>query len=211
MPQMSTKARTATTARKVVGSLGVIGAAAAVAGLGTFGAFTDSTTPVTTQVTAGSVDINLAQAGATVPVTTAGFLPGDSMSRAVTLSNDGDSALASVNLDVTTSTSPASVLTTDALHGLQLSLKSCTVPWTQGTNSTGAPTYACTGGTERNLGTGPAVSSRQLDNPASLTAGSKDYLVFTISLPTSADNKFQKQTAALSLTFSALQRTGTAR
>ncbi|MGY1823918.1 TasA family protein [Geodermatophilus sp. SYSU D00079] len=210
---MSTTART-TTARKIVGSLGVIGAAAAVAGLGTFGAFTDSTTPVSTEVTAGKVDINLATAGATIPVTTTGFVPGDSLSRAVTLSNDGDSALASVDLAVTTSTSPASILTTDALNGLQLALKSCTVPWTQTatTTATGtAYTYACTGGTERNLGTGAAVSNRTLDNPASLAAGGKDYLVFTVSLPSSADNRFQKQTAKLDLTFSAIQRTGTAR
>ncbi|MGY1636214.1 TasA family protein [Geodermatophilus sp. SYSU D00742] len=205
---MSTKPRTTT--RKVVGSLGVVGVAAAVAGLGTFGAFTDSTTPVSTQVTTGHVDINLAVPSAAIPVTTAGFLPGDSLSRAVTLSNDGDSALSSVNLAVTTSTSPANMLTTDTTNGLQLSLKSCSVPWTQ-TLTAGAPTYACTGGTERNLGSGPAVSNRQLDNPDSLTAGKKDHLVFTISLPTSADNTFQKQTAALSLTFSAQQRTGTAR
>jgi hypothetical protein len=207
---MSTKART-TTARKVVGSLGVIGAAAAVAGLGTFGAFTDSTTPVSTEVTAGNIDINLAQTGASIPVTTSAFVPGDSMSRAVTLSNDGDAALASVNLITTTPTSPASILTTDTTNGLQLALKSCTVPWTQATNAAGAPTYTCTGGTERNLGTGPAVSNRALDTPASINPGGKDYLVFTVSLPTTADNTFQKQTAALSLTFSAMQRTGTAR
>jgi hypothetical protein len=207
---MSTKART-TTARKVVGSLGVIGAAAAVAGLGTFGAFTDSTTPVSTEVTAGSVDINLAQTGAAIPVTTSAFVPGDSMSRAVTLSNDGNAALASVNLITTTTTSPASILTTDTTNGLQLSLKSCTVPWTQTLNAGGAPTYTCTGGTERTFGSGPAVSNFPLTNPASINPGGKDYLVFTVSLPSSADNTFQKQTAALKLEFSALQRTGTAR
>jgi glutamate/tyrosine decarboxylase-like PLP-dependent enzyme len=133
------------------------------------------------------------------------------MSRAVTLSNDGNAALASVNLITTTTTSPASILTTDTTNGLQLSLKSCTVPWTQTLNAGGAPTYTCTGGTERTFGSGPAVSNRTLDNPASINPGGKDYLVFTVSLPSSADNTFQKQTAALKLEFSALQRTGTAR
>jgi hypothetical protein len=204
---MSTTART-TTARKVIGSLGVIGAAAAVAGLGTFGTFTDSTTPVSTQVTAGSVDINLATAGAAIPVTTADFVPGDSMSRAVTLSNDGDSALASVNLAVT-STGASNVLTTDTVNGLQLSLKSCSQAWTQGGSAT-APTYSCAG-TERTIGAGRAVNNIPLPNAASINPGGKDHLVFTISLPHGADNRFQEQSATLSLTFSALQRTATAR
>ncbi|MGY1631780.1 TasA family protein [Geodermatophilus sp. SYSU D01186] len=205
---MSTTTRTTT--RKVIGSLGVIGAAAAVAGLGTFGAFTDSTTPVSTQVTAGNVDINLTPAGTSIPVTTSAFVPGDSLSRAVTLANIGDAALSSVNLTVTT-TSPANILTSDKTNGLQLALKSCSVAWTETLTAAGAPTYACTGGTERLIGQGPAVGTFEVTNAASLTAGAKDHLVFTVSLPSDAGNAFQKQTAALSLTFSALQRTGTAR
>ena len=79
----------APTARKVVGSLGVIGAAAAVAGMGTFGTFTDSTTPVATTIASGTLAINVTQPGFTVPVTTSNFVPGDSMTRAVNLINDG--------------------------------------------------------------------------------------------------------------------------
>ena len=63
------------TARKVVGSLGVIGAAAAVAGMGTFGSFTDSSTPMKATVTSGTLDIDVASVGATVPASTAGFVP----------------------------------------------------------------------------------------------------------------------------------------
>ena len=61
------------------------------------------------------------------------------------------------------------------------------------------------------LGTGPVVGTRVLDNPASLNPGGTDYLAITISLPTSADNTFQGKSAALSLTFTGTQRTGTAR
>ena len=86
------------TARKVVGSLGVIGAAAAVAGLGTFGTFTDSSTPVATTIQSGTLSIDLSQPGYAVPVTTAGFVPGDSLTRAVNLVNDGNSPLGSVTL-----------------------------------------------------------------------------------------------------------------
>ena len=80
------------TARKVVGSLGVIGAAAAVAGMGTFGTFTDSTTPVATTIQSGTLSIDVSQQGYAVPVTTTGFVPGDSLTRAVNLVNDGNVA-----------------------------------------------------------------------------------------------------------------------
>jgi hypothetical protein len=159
-------------ARKIVGSLGVIGAAAAVAGLGTFGTFTDSTTPVATTIASGTLSIDVSQTGFSVPVTTSNFVPGDSLTRAVNLINDGSSALGSVTLGSTVGT--PSILTTDATNGLQLNVKSCSVAWTQG-------------------------------------AGATDYLTFAISLPTSADNTFQGKSAALSLTFTGTQRTGSAR
>ena len=205
---MSTKAARTTTARKIVGSLGVLGTAAAVAGLGTFGTFTDSTTPVDTQVQSGTVDIELSQPAAAIPVTTADFVPGDSMSRAVTLTNKGTTALATVGLAVTAPVS--SVLNTDTVHGLQLTLKSCTVAWTQG-GTASAPTYTCAGGTEKSLSSGPVVGNFSLGTPGSLNPNGVDHLVFTISLPTSADNTFQTKTSKLSLTFSGTQRAGTAR
>jgi predicted ribosomally synthesized peptide with SipW-like signal peptide len=204
---MSTKAKNSATARKVVGSLGVIGAAAAVAGMGTFGSFTDSTTPVNATIQSGTLNIDLTQQGFAVPVTTAGFVPGDSLTRAVNLVNSGNVALGSVTLN-TTATAP-SVLTTDQVNGLQMAVKSCSVPWTQAGTATAA-TYTC-GGTERLLGQGPAVSAIGLNSPASLAAGATDYLTFSISLPASADNTFQGKSAALSLTFTGTQRTGTAR
>src|SRR5688500_11918467 len=120
------------TTRKVVGSLAILGTAAAVAGLGTYGNFTDSTTPMNTTVDTGTLSINLAQPGGAVaiPVSTAGFLPGDSMSRAVNLINDGGAALGSVHVS-SALTSAANVLTTDTFNGLQLSVKACSVAWTQ--------------------------------------------------------------------------------
>jgi len=204
---MSTKTTNRSTARKVIGSLGVIGAAAAVAGLGTFGSFTDSSTPVATAIQSGTLKIDVSQQGFAVPVTTAGFVPGDSLTRAVNLVNSGNVALGSVTLS--TSVATPSVLTTDVSNGLQLAVKSCSVPWTQG-GTASAATYTC-GATERLLGSGPAVANIVLNSPASLAAGSTDYLTFSVSLPGSAGNAFQGQSAALSLTFTGTQRTGTAR
>jgi hypothetical protein len=194
-------------ARKVVGSLGVLGAAAAVAGLGTFGTFTDSSTPVATTIESGSLSIDVSQQGVAVPVTTTGFVPGDSLTRAVNLVNDGTAALGSVTLNTTATTS--SILTTDLTNGLQLAVKACSVAWTQG-GTAEAPTYTCSG-TERSLGAGPVVSSMQLSNPAALNPRGTDYLTFSVSLPASAGNTFQGKSAGLSLTFTGTQRTASAR
>jgi hypothetical protein len=188
------------TARKVVGSLGVIGAAAAVAGMGTFGTFTDSSTPVTTTISSGTVDIDVTGPAVSVPLTTTGFVPGDSITQAVNLVNTGNSALGSVTL--TTTAPVSSLLTTDTVNGLQLTLRSCAVEW--------SATNTCSSG-EAVLSTGAAVGNRTLANPLALTPGGTDYLAFTVSLPTTADNTFQGKTASLSLTFTGTQRTGTAR
>jgi hypothetical protein len=204
---MSSKARTSSTARKVVGSLGVLGAAAAVAGMGTFGNFTDSTTPVATTIQSGTLSIDLSQPGFAVPVTTTGFVPGDSLTRAVNLVNDGNAALGSVTLNSTVAT--PSILTTDVSNGLQLAVKKCSVPYPHG-GTAQAPTYTCSG-TETVLGSGPVVNNFNLIGAASLNVGGTDYLTFSISLPATADNTFQAKSASLSLTFTGTQRTGSAR
>ncbi|MGY1741693.1 MULTISPECIES: TasA family protein [unclassified Blastococcus] len=191
---------------QVLGSLGVVAAAAAVAGLGTFGTFTDSTTPISTQVSTGTVSIDVSQRGAAVPVTTAGFVPGDSMTRAVDLVNDGTSPLGQVSL---ASSAAAGVLTSDPTSGLQLSVRSCPAAWTQG-GTPSAPTYTCSGGAST-LYSGRAVMDAPLAGVASLQPGGVDHLVFTLSLPTSAGDAFQDQSATLALTFTGVQRDGAAR
>jgi Camelysin metallo-endopeptidase len=199
------------TTRKVLGSLALVGSAAAVAGLGTYGNFTDSSTPMDTTVSTGTLSINVAQpAGAVaIPVTTNNFVPGDSITRAVNLVNDGGADLGSVNVSSSLASDTANVLTQDPINGLQLSVKACSVPWTQG-GTAQAPTYTCSGA-QRTILSGPAVNSAPLTSPASLTAGGTDYLTFSISLPTTADNTFQGKSAALSLVFTGTQRAGTTR
>jgi hypothetical protein len=195
------------TAKKVLGSLGIIGAAAAVAGMGTFGSFTASTTPASTTVNSGTLSINLSQQGYAIPATTSNFVPGDSMTRAVNLVNNGASPFGSVALGVTTSA--PSLLTTDATNGLQLTVKSCSVAWTQ-SGPASAPVYTCSG-TTNTVGTGPVVGNTTLSGVNSLSAGGTDYLTFSIALPGTADNTFQGKSAALTLTFTGVQATGSAR
>jgi hypothetical protein len=198
---MSTNKRPGSpTARKIVGSLAVIGTAAAVAGLGTYGSFTDSTTPMNTTLSTGTLSINLTQVGAAVPVSVSGMVPGDSVTRAVDLVNDGDLAMSSISM--VSSATASSILTTDATNGLKLSVRSCSVPWTA--------TYTC-GGTERSLLAGPVVNNAALNSPASLNPGGTDHLVFSVSLPATAGNEFQGKSAGISLAFTGVSRSGTAR
>ena len=195
------------TAAKVLGSLGIIGTAAAIAGIGTFGGFTDSTTPVATNVATGTLSIDVSQPGYAIPATVSGLVPGDSMTRPMNLVNDGNLPLGSVTLSSTATAS--SVLTTDITNGLQLTVKKCSVAWTQG-GTAQAPTYTCAG-TETLVGSGPAVTNFAINGAAALNAGGTDHLTFSISLPATADNTFQGKSASLSLTFTGTQRTGLAR
>jgi hypothetical protein len=206
MTATTTRSRTA---RKVLGSLGVVGAAAAVAGMGTFGTFTDSTAPLNASVTSGtlSLDLNSVGAAATLPMTATGFVPGDSVSRAVNLVNSGDLDFGTIAMNSVATTS--SVLDTDKVNGLQLSVKSCSVPWNE-TVTGGVASYTCTGTTSV-LVNGPAVNGAAVSNAASLTAKGTDRLVVTLTLPTSADNTFQGKTTALSISFAGTQKTGTNR
>jgi hypothetical protein len=206
MTATTTRSRTA---RKVLGSLGVVGAAAAVAGMGTFGTFTDSTAPLNASVTSGtlSLDLNSVGAAATLPMTATGFVPGDSVSRAVNLVNSGDLDFGSIAMNSVATTS--SVLDTDKVNGLQLSVKSCSVAWTESV-SAGVASYTCPGTTSV-LVNGPAVNGAAVSNVASLTAKGTDRLVVTLSLPGGADNTFQGKTTALSISFAGTQKTGTNR
>ena len=186
-----------------------VGGTTAVAGLGTFGAFT-STTDASAGVTTGTVRIALGAtgtAGNRLTVGASGLVPGDSLQRAVQLSNTGSEALSDLTLTTTASTS--SILDTDATSGLQLSLDRCSVPWTE---SASAPyTYTCGGTTTAVVGSRPVLASAlDVDGPA-LVAGTTDHLRVTLRLPPAADNAFQEKTSTLVFSFTAQQRTATAK
>ena len=99
-----------------------------------------------------------------VPVTTTGFVPGDSITRAVNLVNDGNSALGSVTL---TSTRHRLQRPHHRPHqrpaaGGEVAARS---PWTQGGTATAPPTPARA--PRRSIGSGPVVNNMALNNPAS--------------------------------------------
>jgi hypothetical protein len=204
---VTTNDSTTTTRRRtglqIVGALSVVGAAVAVAGLGTFGQFTDTTSPVNSKVDTGVVSVDVSSpAGAAVPFSGGMMLAGDSRSALVDLVNDGTTALNAVTLTSTATSS--SVLDQDRTHGLQLTVESCSVPWTTGA---GAPTCPATVHT---YFTQPIiVTNVQLSPSAAQTAGATDHLKLTASLPTTATaDAFQAASSNLNFVFTGSQRSG---
>jgi hypothetical protein len=192
-----------TRARKIVGSAAILGIAAAVAGLGTYSTFTDSTTPVSTGVTSGVLSISLMDGAsvATAPFQGGTFMAGDSVSKALDLVNDGATGLASVTMRSWATES--SVLDTDEVHGLQLLVRDCPVPWT------GSGAAATCAGTATTLYSGPVVTTSELANPGSLAAGGVDHLMLTATLPATASGAaFQAASSSLGFAFDAVQRAG---
>jgi hypothetical protein len=190
---------------------GVLGTAAAVAGLGTWATFTDTAPVAQGAISAGTVDIAIPGPGATNRLTlgASGIVPGDTMQRAVDLTNAGSEDLAAITL--TTSASPSSVLDTDATNGLQLAIDRCSVPWTESGTSP-AFTYTCAGTTQTVLASRPVIGSDMaLANLSALSAGGTDHLRVTLSFPSSAGNAFQGVTTAVTYTFTATQRAATSK
>lgn len=196
------------TSRKLLASAALLAGAAGVAGLGTYGSFT-STTSASASVASGTVKVDLGAAGAanrlSVPAT--GLVPGDSVQRAVTLSNSGTQDLSGVAL--TTVASTTSKLDTDTTNGLQVAIDSCSVPWTEA-GTAPAYTYTCSGATKSVLAARPIIGANlPLINLGSTGAGKADNLRVSVTFPTAADNSFQGISSVVGFTFTGTQRVAT--
>jgi spore coat-associated protein N len=201
-----------TTTGKVLASLALVGTAAGVAGLGTYGAFS-STTEVQTKVGSGTVIMALgAEGGAENRLNLAadGLVAGDTVQRAVKLSNTGTEDFAAITL--ATKAVPAEGaalpnLVADTEHGLQLLIQSCSVAWTEyGTSP--AFSYECKGKTDTIL-ENRAVLAAPVDlDLAALEAHHSDNLLVTMSLPAAATQSVAGQGSTIGFTFTATQRAG---
>ena len=198
------------TGGKVLASTVLVGAAASVAGLGTFGTFT-STTSASAAGASGTVKLEVGAAGAAnrLSVAATGLVPGDTVSRVVTLSNTGDQPLAGIGL--TTTASPSSKLDSDAVMGLQLQVDACSLPWTEA-GTTPSYTYTCTGTKSAVLASRAVIgSTASLGTLNALTNGKADNLLVKMTLPDAADNSFQTLASTISFSFTGTQRGATAR
>lgn len=206
---IASRART-TSAKKLVLSGVLVAAAAALAGHGAFATFTSQAAGGPQTISTGTVTIGLGNTGAStnrLTVDATKVAAGDTIQRSVDLSNSGSLNLASVTLGL--SASPSSTLDSDATNGLQTTLQSCSVPWTEG-GTAPAYTYTCSGSTTSLLSTTPvatlASTPAGLTGLASLTAGGTDHLLVTLALPSGASNSFEGLTSTLTYTFVGTQR-----
>lgn len=211
------KKRRGSTSKKLLLSLGVLGSTAGIAGLGTFATFT-STTSASQTVSAGTVSISFGApntAANRLTVSASGIVPGDTISRAVTLTNASSDPLGSVS--VTTTATASSLLNTDTTHGLKMTVQRCPVAWTE---SVAAPayTYSCTGstyvlGTSGTSGGVPVIqAAAALPGLAALSSGSSvDHLLVRLYLPLTAPNTMQGTASTIQYAFTGTQRAGGAR
>jgi spore coat-associated protein N len=197
--------------KRLVLSVLLILLALMLVGLGAYATFT-STTSASPSVSTGSVTIALGATNAStnrLNVNAAAVAPGDTIQRSFDLTNQGTLDLAPITLTTTATTS--SLLDTDTTNGLQMTIDSCSVPWTEA-GSSPAFTYACSGSTSSVLAQRPVTGSNlSLSNLGSVTAGATDHLRLTLNLPVTADNTFQNLSSTIQYTFAGTQRTGTNR
>ncbi|OLB73862.1 MAG: hypothetical protein AUI14_25125 [Actinobacteria bacterium 13_2_20CM_2_71_6] len=199
------------TRSKVLATVALLTLGAAFAGLGTFGAWTSSPTASPGALNVGAINLTLGTAGGAGNRLTIGatnLLPGDSLSRAVTLTN-GAGQLASITLS--SAANPSSDLDQDTTDGLKLTVQTCSTTW----NETGTSPYAytCPSGTITDVFADQPViqSGVALAGIAALGASGVTTLVFKLSLPTSAPLSMANATDTITFTFIATARAGTSR
>jgi spore coat-associated protein N len=170
---------------------------------GAFATFTDSVSAGPQPITSGTVKLavgptNDALTGAT------NIAAGDTIAREADL-NDTGGTIANKEITLKFSASPTSLLDTDATNGLQVSIQACSEAWKRTVVGSPPPAfeYTCTpGATTVKINGAATASVSALEATAaaltplnSLAAGGKDFLVFTLTLPSAAPGDLGKVAA----------------
>ena len=146
-------------------------------------------TATASNTSGGSVNtgtLKLTQAASGVAGITGGFVtditnvaPGDTVNRYITLTNGGTLDGASATLGI--SASPSTTLTTDGTNGLQITVKQCTVAWSN--------TGVCSGTTSTALAstTGLALTTAKTLTLSSYSAAALSYLQISLALPAGSE------------------------
>jgi spore coat-associated protein N len=203
---LPTPARTSTRTKALVTG-GLVALTVAGVGGAAFAAFT-GTTNAAQSVASGTVSlagIGTNAAGNRLTVGASNIAAGDTIQRAVTLTNTGTIDLANVTL--TTNATTSSLLNTDTVTGLQMVIDKCSVPWTE---SAIPYTYTCSGTTSTVLASTPVIGTNLALGNLALTAAAANNLRVTLTLPAVAGNTLQAQTSVINYTFTGTQRAATA-
>jgi len=132
--------------------------------------------PTATPALAISID-----RGATAAFDLTRLIPGDSMTRAITVQNNGSVAF---RYTVSATQTASTALWTDTVDGLQLTVR----------DAGGAVLYA-----------GPLSGLGSLAGPTVLAPGTTELLSYTVDFPASASNAFQGLVQDLALVFDAIE------
>ena len=209
------KAATATLIKVAIAGVAVMGGTALVSS-----SVFASLTATATNTSGGSVatgTLSLTQAASGVAGITGGFTtaisamgPGDTVNRSINLTNGG--TLDAINPTLQISATPANALTTSATAGIQVTIKNCTVDWTNAGVCSGTQTTALAATAASALGSAAALTL-----PSTL-AGAVSHLQISIALPAGTENTLngvlpggtiQGLTTAITWTFNETERTGT--
>jgi hypothetical protein len=160
-------------------------------------------------ISSGTLSLTYADVGQGFGTAITGIAPGDSVNRFIALTNGG--TLAAKDLTLRISAAAATILTTDASKGLQISVTGCTVAWTPATG-------VCSGSTTSLLASTPAPTL--ISTPQALVSAVSASEVLNlrigISLPDATETTtngvppvgtVQGLTANITWTFDAVQRT----
>lgn len=193
----------------MLATVGLLGVTAAVVGGLAFATFT-STTAVSQDVGSGTVafaSLTPSGAGQRLSVAATDIAPGDTVQRAVTLTNTGSIDMDTSAVRLTTSATTSSLLDSGG-DGLTMTIDKCSVAWIE---SSFPYTYTCGGTTSTVLAASPVIVANQALSNIDTAPSTPNHLRVTLSLPTSADNSYQNQSSVISYTFAGTQRAGTDR
>lgn len=193
----------------VMATIGLLGVTAAVVGGLAFATFT-STTSATQNVNSGTVafaSLTPSGTGQRLSVAATDIAPGDTIQRAVTLTNTGTVNMDTSAVRLTTSATTSSLLDTGS-NGLTMTIDKCSVAWTE---SAFPYTYTCGGTTTSVLASGPVIVANAALANINTAPATPNHLRLTLTLPTAADNTYQNQASVISYSFAGTQRAGTNR
>lgn len=193
---------------KILLTLGLVALTASLVGLAAFATFTSTTNVDQTPAsgTVSFVDVSPNGAGQRLSVGASDIAAGDTMQRAVTLTNNGTINMVGTTVIMTVTAPASSTLDTPAsADTLKVTVDKCTQAWTE----SGPPyTYTCGGTLTNVVASANAVAAHSIGT-LTLTAGTSNYLRVTLTLPSTAPNAMQAKSSTLNYSFAGTQRAAT--
>ena len=186
----------------VAAALAALGVAVPLVASGAFSA-TQVTTPVATQpVASGAIRVALTgtSSAESITVPAPNLAPGDSVARAVLITNTGTAPFGSVAMDLSAPAGPLA-------SAIAWKAQTCSAAWSATPLADGGWSYSCPG-TATTVASGQVPAANPIALPApfvGLAPNQSEPLVITFTIPTSVGNSAQGSGMQVSYSFSATQ------